>query len=193
MKKYLLFVVILLFGMISADAATIKVEALSDFSTENPPKTLSVRAITSLEIDNFIIKPNYILTGDITDVKPPKRLKRDARFSFVLTHYADEFGNFYSAPKGLKAKYSTEFDYKNAAKNTALGVGNYFVTGISAGYYAVEGAVKNEEDNRLKSGVVSVYDHSPLSYVEKGEHLNISKNQIFFLKFKVEEEEDSDE
>lgn len=193
MKKFIYTLIALMFLQISSLAATIKVESLSDFSTENPAKSLTVKAVTSLELDDISIQPNYILTGNIVDVKPPKRLKRDARFSFELTHYADESGNFYSVKKGIKGKYTNKFDYKHAAKSAALGVGSYFVTGLSSGYYAVEGAVKNEEDNRLKSSVVSVYENSPLSYVEKGEHLNISKNQIFILKFKLKDEEDTDD
>lgn len=193
MKKIIYTFIALMFLQVSSLSATIKVEALNDFSTENPSESLAVKAVTPLELDDIIIKPDYILTGDIVDVKPPKRLKRDARFSFVLTHYTDENGNFHSVKKGIKGKYTNRFDYKSAAKSAALGVGNHFLTGLSAGYYALEGAVKNEEDNRLKSSAVSVYENSPLSYVEKGEHLNISKNQIFILKFKLKDEEDTDE
>jgi len=194
MKKiiYTIFTFVLL--QTAALAGTIKVEAMDDFTTENPSETMTVKAVTPLEIDDdIVILPDYILTGDIVDVKAPKRLKRNARFSFVLTHYVDADGNFHTVKKNVKGKYTTKFDYKSAAKSAALGVGNYFVTGLSTGYYAVEGAVKNQEDNRLKSSVVSVYENSPLSYVEKGDPLNISKNQVFILKFKVKDEEDTED
>ena len=58
------------------------------------------------------------------------------------------------------------------------------------GYYAVEGAVKNESDNRFKSSVQSVYEHSPLSYVEKGQDIEINVHDVFGLKFKVDDDDE---
>ena len=55
--------------------------------------------------------------------------------------------------------------------------------GLSTGVAAIEGAVKNEEGNRIKSTAVSVYEASPLSYIEKGEELDIKSGESFFLKF----------
>lgn len=51
------------------------------------------------------------------------------------------------------------------------------------GVAAVKGAVQNEEENRIKSSAVSVYEASPFSYVEKGEDLDIKFSQSFYLKF----------
>ena len=60
------------------------------------------------------------------------------------------------------------------------------------GVAAVEGAVKNQEGNRFKSSVSSVYEVTPFSYARKGEDLDVKTGQIFFLKFpsygKIEEE-----
>lgn len=61
------------------------------------------------------------------------------------------------------------------------------------GYSAVEGAVKNEKDNRFKSSVNAVYEDSPFSYVEKGGEIIIKKDQNFFLNFKVKDEPDEEE
>lgn len=51
------------------------------------------------------------------------------------------------------------------------------------GVAAVEGAVKNQDGNRFKSSVSSVYEASPLSYARKGEDIEIKAGQVFFLKF----------
>ena len=94
----------------------------------------------------------------------------------------------------ITASYTEPIDKGQAAKNAALGVGNYFVKGLSMGVAAVEGAVKNEEDNRLKSSVVSVYEASPLSLANKGEDIEIKQSQVFYLKFpKPEKVKDIDE
>lgn len=190
MKKILLIFVMILFTS-PAFAATIKVESLSDFTTERPLAALTVKAATDLEIDDEImIFAGYTLKGDIVDVSSPKRLKRDAGFTFVLKEYTDHDGKKHTVQKPVKGKFTTNFDYKGVAKSAALTVGNHFVKGISAGYTAVEGAVKNEEDNRLKSSAFALYESSPFSYVEKGHDIVIKKNDIFILNFKVKNEED---
>lgn len=57
--------------------------AMEGFSTENPPSTISVRVIDELVIDeNITLNQGDILKGKIVDVQDPKRLKRDATFSF---------------------------------------------------------------------------------------------------------------
>ena len=95
----------------------------------------------------------------------------------------------------VEGKYSAklEIDKGQIAKSAALGVGNYFVKGISMGYYAVEGAVKNESDNRFKSSAKSVYENSPFAYVEKGQDIEIKVNDIFGLKFDVDNEDEENE
>lgn len=194
MKKIVVLFIFLVFGIMPVCAQTIKVKSLSDFNTENPSDTLTVEAVTDLNLDNeIVIFEGYKLKGNIVDVISPKRLKRDATFSFILTEYTDRDGIIHkvdSEDKIVKGKFTTKFDYKEVAKSAALSVGNYFVKGLSMGYAAIEGAVKNEEDNRIKSSAVSVYESTPLSYVEKGMDIFIAKDQIFMLNFKLKDEEE---
>lgn len=58
----------------------------------------------------------------------------------------------------------------------------------------MQGAVKNEQGNRAKSAAVSVYENSPLSYINKGKELEIQEGQIFVMSFKQikDDEEDKD-
>lgn len=192
MKKIILSLFLLFMCQAAALAATIKVQSQSDFTTENPPETLTVKAVTDLVLDDgfLIINEGYTLKGDIVDVSSPKRLKRDASFAFILKEYTDNNGQTHTVDSLVKGKFTTKFDYKSAAKSAALGVGSYFVKGLSSAYAAVEGAVKNEEGNRFKSSAISVYESTPISYVEKGEDIVIKKNQIFILNFKVKDEKD---
>lgn len=80
MKKFILSLILLFMCQASVLAATIKVQSQSDFTTENPSETLTVKAVTDLILDDgfLIINEGYILKGDIVDVSSPKRLKRDA-------------------------------------------------------------------------------------------------------------------
>lgn len=191
-NKIFTLIAVMIFAAQCGFAKTIPVQALSDFTTENPPQTFSVKILDNLYSDDetILFKAGGILAGKITDVKDPKRLKRDATFSFIPETYKDENGNKSDVSGNYPAKYTTKISKAAVAKSAALGVGNYFVKGLSMGYSAIEGAVKNEKDNRFKSSVNSVYESSPLSLVKKGGEIVIKKDQVFFLNFKIKDEED---
>ena len=63
---------------------------------------------------------------------------------------------------------------------------------VGLGVALVEGTVKNEQGNRAKSAVVSVYESTPLSYANKGDELEFKKGDVFIMNFKTKDE-DSDE
>ncbi len=196
-QKILYFVFLMLLSAMFGKtyAQTVEVESLSVFSTANPPASITIKLAEPLELsDELILDMGTTLNGDLVDVKSPKRLKRDADFSFKLKSYTDLDGMSHKVSQDITASYTEPIDKGQAAKNAALGVGNYFVKGLSMGVAAVEGAVKNEEDNRLKSSVVSVYEASPLSLANKGEDIEIKQSQVFYLKFpKPEKVKDIDE
>lgn len=181
---YLCFLLLLSGMFCKAYSQTVEVVSLSSFSTENPPAEIKIQLSEPIELSNNVTLPaGTKLNGNLIDVVSPKRLKRDATFSFNPTSYIDGNGKVCKIKQHIIASYAEPVDKGGLAKSTALGVGNYFVKGLSIGVAAVEGAVKNTEDNRLKSSVVSAYESSPLSYVEKGEELEIIQEQHFFLKF----------
>ncbi len=198
MKKFfILFALIIAFLGQSAMAATIRVQALEDFTTENPIEYMSVKTLDDLTLDEtLVIKSGSVIKGQITDVKSPKRLKRNANFRFIPLSYTDANGKVIDIDGYYPAKYTTKLNKGELAKSAALSVGNYFVKGLSMGYSAIEGAVKNEKDNRFKSSVNAVYEDSPFSYVEKGKDIVIQKEQLFLLNFKAKgepEQEDEEE
>ncbi len=193
MKRLL---ILLSFMLLSSPvmAKTIQVQAMSDFSSENPPENYSVKVLEDVYIEDQIVLQNgFILNGKIVDVKDPKRLKRNATFTFVPLEYIDLNSVTHSISGYYPGKYTTKLNKGQLAKSAALTVGSYFVKGLSLGYSAVEGAIKNEEDNRFKSGAKAVYEDSPFSYVEKGHELIIPKDSIFFLKFRAKDEPDEED
>lgn len=191
MKRIFLTLLICLISQ-SAFAKTIHVQALEDFSTGNPPKEYSIKVLDELQLsENVTVKENDTLLGKIVDVTDPKRLKRDASFTFVPETIKTKNGETIRIIGYYPAKYTTKLNKGQIAKSTALGVGSYFVKGLSLGYSAIEGAVKNEQDNRFKSSVTSVYESSPVSYVEKGKELEIKKDEVFLLNFRVKEDDDN--
>lgn len=190
MRKFVLFIMLLLFSS-PVLAKTIPVQSHADFSTENPPQTLSITILQDIELDeNLSFTAGDIVEGEIVDVTDPKRLKRDAGFTFLPQKIKKGNGEIVQIKDNYPAKYTTKLNKADMAKSAALGVGNYFVKGLSMAYSAVEGAVKNEQDNRLKSSANSVYESSPLSLVEKGGEIAIQKDQTFLLNFKTRKSEE---
>jgi hypothetical protein len=170
-----------------AYAQTVEVCALKEISTANPPASTSVKILEPLTVsDTLIIEAGSTLKGKIVDVVSPKRLKRDATFSFKPDTYTDLNGKNQKIKSNIIATYTTPIDKIGLAKDAALGVGSYFVKGLSVGVAAVSGAVKNEDGNRIKSSISSAYEATPISYIEKGEDLDIKKDQHFYLKFQIE-------
>ena len=174
-------------------AKNVKVEAVSDFSTENPPEVWSVKVV-----EGFTTKGGYpvyagsIIKGRIENVKDPKRLKRNATFTFIPTDYFDyNTQQWLQIDNQIEAKYSSlsDIDAKSIAKTGATVVGNKLLDGFfGPGVALVEGAVKNEQGNRAKSAVVSVYESTPLSYANKGKELVIEQGRIFVMNFKMPED-----
>lgn len=191
-KFFLTFIVFAITGVLSSVCAkTIEVLSLSDFSTANPPASITIQLLDSVDLDeNTTIDAGATVNGKLVDVVSPKRLKKDATFSFVPTSYKDKNGETKMIKADVTAKYSKTLDKVQLAKSAAVGVGGFFIKNLGVGVAAIEGAVKDEEGNPIKSAAVSVYEASPVSYVEKGKDLEIKVNQIFYLKFpKVENEE----
>ena len=177
-------------------AETMQVMALSDFNTGNPVEFIEVQAFNDVWLaPGADIKSGYTLKFKVLDIKDPQRLKRNAKFNVTPISYTDLNNKEHNIQEGIVGKYSPQFkiDPVDVAKNAALTVGDHFVKGISLGYHAVEGVVKNEEGNRFKSGAVSVYENSPFSYANKGEEVDIKKYDFFSFKFKLKDELDDDD
>ena len=181
MKKIVLILCILI--GIPAYAGIEEFKALEDFATANPTETIKIQAIRDFEIskDNIINK-NSIIEGSVT-VKPRKRLKRNATFTFYPSSYTYE-NERTEIKDNIKGKYIKTPDTKNMAKSAALKIGSKFIPGVSAGYYLVNGAVNNEEGNRAKSAVYSLYENSPLSLWKMGKDIEIKKDDNFYLYLK---------
>lgn len=181
MKK--LFITLLLIFLFSgaANAKATQVEALTEYDSTNPPTNISFKVIENNEIENFSdLLVGDILYAEIVKTKDSQRLKQNATFSLKIIKVTTINGETYF-PNNLYAKYTTSLDTVELGKNVALSIGNKFVKGISVGYRAVEGAIKDPEGNRAKSTGVAIVDATPLGYINKGEDLKINIGDKFLL------------
>lgn len=190
MKKLLTMSIVLLLSISSAFAKNVKVEALSDFSTETPAQFWSVKIVEGFTTKNrYPVYAGSIVKGKIENVVEPKRLKRNAAFTFIPINYFDyNTQQWFDINQEISAKYSpiSDVSVKSVAKTGAVMVGNKLVDGFfGPGVALVEGVVKNEQGNRAKSAVVSVYESTPLSLANKGKQLEIKEGQVFVMNFKM--------
>ena len=147
--------------------------------------------------ETFYISANYdskkIMLDGVTCFTSLENLERIARY----TDYNEDV-NYSLSTINIIVDNIKNIDYVKeelkkippfkVMKNAALMVGNYFVKGLSIAYHFGEGFVKNEKDNRFKSGVTNAYEESPLSYIGEGEQLDIKVGDDFYLVFKTEED-----
>lgn len=188
MKKYLIILgFIMCFLNSAAEAKTIKVSALTAFSTENPSPIFKVQTLEPLEIeDNISIESGTIVTGQVCRIQSPQRGKRDSYFEFIPTSlmYNEQIINLDTSNTiarivGYEPITPTEIAKSVAKKSIGL-----FYKGATQGISFVEGIAKAEDGERIKSGLTKVYKDSPLSYIEIGDELNISEGDIIILKLK---------
>lgn len=197
MKKIFLLILGFIISVSSVSAKNLRVEAMSDLSTANPPKTWKVKIVDGfIAQDGFVVYAGSVLEGRIESISEPKRLKRNAAFVFVPTKYYDAGDNTCrTVTEKIEGKYSsmTDVTVGSVAKTGAIMVGDKVISGFfGSGVALVQGAVKNEQGNRAKSAAVSVYENSPLSYINKGKELEIQKGQVFVMSFKQIKDEEED-
>ena len=194
MKKNLILLAVILLGFQPVMAKNVKVQAMSDFTTANAPATCDLKIVEDVKTkDEIVISAGSVITGKIEDVTDPKRLKRNATFTFVpVSLYDAGKKQTFVIDQNLQGKYSSMSGMSacSVAKQGAVFVGNKLVDGLfGPGVALVEGAVKNEQGNRAKSAAVSLYESTPLSYANKGKEMEIKKDQIFIMSFKTKDEE----
>lgn len=192
MKKILLILSAILI-MQPVMAKNVKVIAMEDFSTANPPTSWKVKIMEGFVAnDGTVVNPNTVIEGKIINVKAPKRLKQNATFRFVpQTYYEPVSGEKHVVKREFEGKYSSisDLDVKTVAKKGAVTAGNLFIGSfVAPAVGLVEGAVKNEKGNRAKSAAISAYESTPLSYVNKGKEIEIKKGQSFTMSFKLKDE-----
>ena len=98
MKNLFLTMGLLVMMCTPAMAVNVEVEALSDFSTDNPPKYYSVKIVEPVVMQKGVIESGSIVEGKVI-VKDAKRLKQDATFSFIPVYLITPQGEVIKAKK----------------------------------------------------------------------------------------------
>ena len=198
MKKIFYCFIVFVMTAISANASETALGiALENFSTANPAKHFEVKLTEPVILsDTQKFPTGTIFYGTVTIVADGQVGKRLGYFEIHPTKYQTPEGEFYIKNHALIIKISNyePLDKKKAAKKVATtGVTTVAgkvlkVPGLSQGVSFVKGVVKSDEGERkIVNGVKQVYEDSPLSFVEKGDSLNVHNGEQVKLHFIVEE------
>ncbi|MEI8377952.1 MAG: hypothetical protein WCF95_05380 [bacterium] len=193
MKKSWIIIIFIIFISLSTPAKAEKmlVEAINDFSSQNPPVEYSIALSEAIHLKKGkIIEKGSILKGHIFQVIEPKRLNKDAYFIFVANTYSVPSDNHkiikIENKMKSKIKYYEKFKLlpKKELAKIALGV---VIPGLDYGISFVEGVAKPDEDKgRFKSGCRHVVESWPFSYCLKGDEIQIKSGSMVLLDFDKE-------
>ncbi len=188
MKKFLLLLFSLIFMQnAQAFAVSVKAVSLDNFSTSDPKTSFCVQVLESKELQqDYLLRTGTIITGHITNIEHAKRGKRNAYFDFIPTAvtYQTKTNQISKPNYILRVVGYAPVDKKEMIESVAKGAAGFIVAGASQGISFVQGATQAEDGSRLKSGFVKMYKDSPLSYIEEGQELNVSKGDLLIIKFK---------
>ena len=196
-KKIIIAMAAFFISLTSVQAAVqMKVSAINEFDTEKPSKTINVKVVEDTMLGNYELKAGDILKSNVVEITDPKCGKRDAVF-YVQPYEYVSGGCAKTIDKKMYGKYSKTVLSKEEIKKMPKGqiiekaaatVGSFYIKGFGQGISLVKGVVKNQDGNRVKSGVKQVYEDSPLSYVEKGHELDIKPEDHFYFVFNIEDD-----
>jgi len=194
MKKIILTILCLPILSLTAHGAFLHVETITPFSTEEPPEMVKLKALGELQLtQDILIQNGDILVGELTNVKHPRRLKRNATFKYKINYIKPVTGKSYEVTEHNVGKYLYEIkiDKRKMITNTALKVGEQFASGITVSYRAIEGAVENRSEGvsgAARGAVENVYDNSIFSYIKKGIEIQKKAGDKFYLSLKPEKQ-----
>ena len=178
----------------------VRVTSLEEFSTSSPAAAIDLKVLESSNIGEYILNDGDVIHCNVTKVNKPKRGKISAGFNVIPVYYIQD-GKQINIESSYTGKYAAKILSKEEIKNVdavqvgkkaALTVGNHFIKGVAPVAALAEGMIKNEDGNRIESGVKQVYKDSPLSYVEKGKDIYIHPGDSFYIKFKSIDDESDD-
>ena len=186
-----LFIILFLFLTIPVFALNVLVESFDNIennSTQN--MYFNARVLERAEFKSgLILNVGDVIEGIVTKSVEAKRGKRSG---YAIIHLQNIHANGKSIlvdDNNIEAKiiYHSKEDWKlksaNAGLHAGLTIGSFYLPGLSQLFYFSKGLIMPYENKtRFKSALASVYEHSPISYIEKGQDINTETGEYLILK-----------
>ena len=119
--------------------------------------------------------------------------KRGKREGYIIIHPTVIYREGIEIPfdyKNMEAKVLSfskaelEKAEEKARLDASLTIGGHYIPGLSHIFYFFKGlATPSQNQTRIQSGMKSLYENSPLSYIEKGKEMDIKEGDYIMLKF----------
>ena len=195
MRKIIIFVFIILISLLSqsayAQTKKFKAEAMSDFSTKNPPDTFVAKFVGDYALDNGeVILDGTLIKGKITKITPETRGKRNA-YAYMQLLYAKSPNTdkvLYLSDKNLVVKISEyePIDFAEKTMDVGASAAGFVVKNAAYPINFIRGVInpEDENDNRLVAGAKMSYEKSVFSYVSKGKPFTLKKGDMFIITVK---------
>lgn len=189
---------IFIFPLISyAEVLPDKVYAVSidtyDSSELNEGTDIIVQTIDQYSISSIgNMEKNSIITVRVEKYIEPKRGKINGYLKVKLINHSNPIENYkiiddeHLDIKGT-LRLSTKKDKKEIAKAAGTTIVGHVlkIPGFTQAIALSKGLIKpNPEQSRLKSAGTNLYKSTPLTYIEKGNVLNIEKDSVVVLRFR---------
>lgn len=189
--RNLIIILICLLLKIPSFAAgnTVVMKSLSNFSSMNPVYNLKAVVVNEHKFKSgFVLEKGTIIAFKVEKITEPRRGKRNV---YIVAHPTifyipskKQTRKFQNIHLMSRVKQHKKLNKKQAAQKGAVSVTGVIIPGFSQLFYFCKGFINPEDKNsRLASGGISVYENSPLSYIEKGDELYIKQGDYLKVKF----------
>ena len=195
MKKYLILIISYFCMSINISCWAFMEERIvvlpnRDITKNDLYKELDVIVANEYLFDSgMFVEKGSMIRGIIMDIKQPRRGKKNAYIVFKPEYYTIPSEKKYKSLVGEKIfakseEYKGDINKAEILSDVSLAFAGLKIPYISEAVGFVKGFAKpNDENSRFVSGVKSAYDASFLSYIKKGDKLEIKKDNPIILRF----------
>lgn len=198
MKKSikLILVLVLLLFINPVFAKTIKVVAQTTehFDPYNPPEVFYAKILEKVNVEENKVVPKGTIMGNVVKVSTSKRGKRNGYLVIQISGFKEEGATSFSPTRNdIRAKVTRykKADLKELGISGATSVAGLFVDHIAIPINFARGMITPYENkSRLMSGAQKVYEKSTLSYISKGQEIDLKAGELVVLSVKIKDKED---
>ncbi len=193
--KFALILALLLF-INPVFAKTIKVVAqtTNSFDPYDPPEVFYAKILEKVSVEENKVVPKGTIRGNVVKVSTSKRGKRNGYLVIQISGFKEEGANVFAPTRNdIRAKVTRykKTDLKELGISSATSIAGLFVDHIAIPINFARGMITPYENkSRLKSGVQKAYEKSTLSYISKGEEIDLKTGELVVLTVKIKDEND---
>ena len=192
-KLILVFTLFLTGNAVFAKTIKVLAQSASTFDPLKPPEVFYAKILEKAEAGEGKIVPKGTIRGNVVKVSTSKRGKRNGYLVIQISGFKREGGLIYEKTRhDIRAKVTKykKTDLKELGISGATSIAGLFVEHIAIPINFTRGVITPYENkSRLASGVQKAYEKSNLSYISKGEEIDLEKGDLVILTIKLKDKD----